>query len=326
MSNLQAQAEQPDTTPTVADPLDMAVIPNGAEELSAYQAELLELENGTFQDETEHGENPLGDGLTPDTATEEEQPTEVDAPTNEEEERTQMRPRLKDPLDIAVASLAKAKGISLIEAAKIIGGDVAKQETQAAAEDEGPTVSSVTDQIKSLMAEKKEAFANLEFEKVSDLDEQLDALRETRESLRVQEATTKANSDRKAQQDFDDKFSASEAKATSLYPGINDPNSAHYQKAMELDAQMRELGDPLYHSPDKPMLLAKAAAAQLGIMMAKPGTAPVSKVKTAPIQPASGNRGTTVATAPAAKLDQVIDGVVSEADYEALVGKLAGIA
>jgi hypothetical protein len=89
----------------------------------------------------------------------------------------------------------------------------------------------------------------------------------------------------------------------------------------KLDAEMRELGDPLYHSTDKPFILAKEAARNLGIPMRKPGTAPAKKtVQHRPVQPASGNASTTSAD-PNQRFEQEIASISSLDDYEALVGR-----
>jgi hypothetical protein len=88
----------------------------------------------------------------------------------------------------------------------------------------------------------------------------------------------------------------------------------------ELDHRMKEIGDPLYDSPDKPFILAKQAARELGIPMTDPKRKPAPSQKSVrPVQPAPGNRRTS-APAPSARLDADLDNIQSLEDYEAFVG------
>jgi hypothetical protein len=85
---------------------------------------------------------------------------------------------------------------------------------------------------------------------------------------------------------------------------------------------MLELGDPLYHSTDKPFILAREAAKNLGIPMKKPGSAPAKKsVQHRPIQPASGNARTTT-TDSAQRASEAIDGIKSLRDWRETVASL----
>jgi V8-like Glu-specific endopeptidase len=69
-----------------------------------------------------------------------------------------------------------------------------------------------------------------------------------------------------------------------------------------------------------PFTLAKMAARELQIPMAQVnGTKPAAAKKTAPFNPAPGNRGTSPAV-PAARLEQAIDGLETLEDYEKFVG------
>ena len=320
--DIQARAEQEDVT--VADPLqDTVVIPNGAEELQAYEAEREAAINGVEEDpQAETPEETPADTLVPDETEPEPQPDE-----EQPEPKTPDRFRFKDPMDQAVAVLAKAKGISLVEAAQIIAGAPSKStEAEQQQADEGPSVASVSDEIKRLVAEKKAAMTNLEFETAAEIDEQIESLRDQREELRVTEASATARKHQQQVDEFDRAYSKSESNAVTFYPDAAKADSELTKRMIELDNQMRDLGDPLYDSPDKPFILAKAAAKELGVPMAKPGAKPAASAppQKAPIQPAPGNRGTTSATAPAAKLDQVIEGLGTEGAYEDFVAGLSG--
>ena len=111
-------------------------------------------------------------------------------------------------------------------------------------------------------------------------------------------------------------YAKSEEKTVGLYPDAAVKNSPMAKEMARLEAEMLELGDPLYHSTDKPFILAKEAAKNLGIPMKKPGTAPVKKtVQHRPIQPAGGNARTTSTDANQA-LEQEIEQLDSLEAYE----------
>lgn len=320
--DIQARAEQEDVT--VADPLqDTVVIPNGAKELQAYEAEREAAINGVEEDpQAETPEETPADTLVPDE-------TEPEPQSDEEqpEPKTPDRFRFKDPMDQAVAVLAKAKGISLVEAAQIIAGAPSKStEAEQQQADEGPSVASVSDEIDRLVDEQAQALTNLEFETAAKLVKEINSLRDKRDELRITEASATARKQQQQVDEFDRAYSKSESNAVTFYPDAAKADSELTKRMIELDNQMRDLGDPLYDSPDKPFILAKAAAKELGIPMAKPGAKPAAAAPPpkAPIQPAPGNRGTTSATAPAAKLDQVIEGLGTEGAYEDFVAGLSG--
>lgn len=323
--NIQAQAEQ--ERPPVADPLeDMAGIPNGAEELRAYEAEIEAAMMSQPEPEPEQSaqEEPAQEvAEESDEATQSE--GEEPVPAEEPEPKTPDRFRFKSKEDQAVAMLARAKEISLVEAARIYAGETAaKQPEEPAREESGEpaeTVKSLSERIKTLSAEKAAALNELENERAAEIDILIDELRDKREELRFAEASAKVENERKQAEAFERAYVASEEKTVAFYPDAAAPNSALTKKMTELDQQMRDLGDPIYHSPDKPFILAKAAAKELGIPMTKPGAAKPAPAPKAPMQPAPGNRGTTQAAVSAAKLDQ-IDGLGTIEDYEKFVGAL----
>ena len=316
----QAQADLPDDT-TVVDPLDAPNNPNGTE-LANYEAQREALLNA-FDEESE--QPPVGqeeDAEADDESNEEFSPTEEEA---EPEARTSMRPRLHDPVDIAVAAIAKARGIGLIEAAKAYEmanpqADATQAQEQAQEQAQGDTVRSVNEAIKELRARHKEANANLEFETAAELFDQLEDLRDQREDLKAYEAGAKAATEQAQAQAFEAKYSQSERLTVAYYPDATNPESPLVKRMIELDKQMLNLGDPLYHSPDKPLVLAKAAARELGVMMAKPGAIKARTNSSSPIPTASGSARTT-ATAPSAKLEDAINKATSLEEYEKLVGR-----
>lgn len=75
---------------------------------------------------------------------------------------------------------------------------------------------------------------------------------------------------------FEEDYTRSERKAVAAYPDTTNSESAMVKRMVELDEQMRKQGDPRYHSPEKPMILAEIAAKELGIkpVGSKPNPSP----------------------------------------------------
>jgi type II secretory pathway pseudopilin PulG len=123
-----------------------------------------------------------------------------------------------------------------------------------------------------------------------------------------------------AQQDFDTTWDFSRNR----YPELNDPNSAMYKEVARLDAEMQELGDPLANDPKRLWDLAKRAGLNTRTPMTKPrdtSSAPAKGKNGSPVQPASGNRGTTT-TDPSKRAAEVIAGIKTADDYERIVASL----
>jgi len=332
MADIQAQADTPDETPVV-DPLDATKSQSGTNELAAYQAEkeamLNSLDNDDEQghesaeveeeEEEQNADDTVSDEEAEEQSEEVSDEEEADEEEPEPEAKTKDRFRFKNADDQAVAAIAKAKGISLVEAARLYAGEPtttkhqeAVQESQEARE----SVADVTAQIKDLQAQKKAKFSELNFDEAAELDEQIDALRDKRDELKVTEAREQSRQEQAEATKFYADYEKSEIKTVGLYPDAAVKTSPLAKEMARLEAEMLELGDPLYHSTDKPFILAKEAAKNLGIPMKKPGTAPVKKtVQHRPIQPAGGNARTTSADVNQA-LEQEIDQLDSLEAYE----------
>lgn len=335
----QAQADLTTET-TVSDPLDAENSTSGTNPIAAYEAELAAVLNGEVDpdiqgDEPVDGQETNGTGEESETAAETvaEEPIEEAAADDaggaddEAEVKAKDRFRFKDPVDQAVAAIAKAKGVSLVEAAKIFEGEnpTKRQEETIPETQPSETVASVTATIEELRVKKREANSALDFDTVAELDAQIDALRDKRDELRISEVREQSQAEQAAERKFLADFAKSEEQAVKFYPDAAKADSALSKEMARLEAEMLELGDPLYYSENKPFTLAKEAARNLGIPMTNPNkTAPKPAVTTRPMQPASGNARTT-ATAPAARLDDAIDGIGSINDYERFVERLAKV-
>jgi hypothetical protein len=323
---IQAQADLTDDVATVSDPLDQEnSTQSGTSELAEFEQEMLTMADVEQGDEpADHEAEENASSQEQDSPEEESSETEEDA--EEVQAREQMRPRLKDPLDIAVASLAKAKGISLIEAAKIIEGNApAKSEAPEEGSHEAPveTKSTIDAQLKELRAQYKEATTALEFETAAEIFEQIEALRDKQVEVRFTEEKAKAEADQKAAIDFDTKWEAAVERAAAFYPDSAKPDSAMAMKIAELDQRMKDLGDALYFDPDKPFILAREAARELKVPMRDPKAKAAAKSSpTSPIQPASGN-ARTAPVSPAKRLSEELDAIDSLDAFEAHIGSMS---
>ena len=332
---IQAQAEELDTTPAVSDPLeDMESIPNGAEDLSDYESQIENLL--TSAGDGGEDEEPEAPAPEPEPEAEpepleepaEEEETEADDESDEEKPASnRFRVRAKDDVEAEALSLRKrhpdwSLEKCLTSAKSILGVDSTPADEPADDESKGEpeTVANITAQLRELAEQKAQAYAALEIEQVAEVDKLMDELRDRREEIRVTEAQAKQEKATREQEQFESAYSKSERLTATYYPDATDPDSALTKKMIEMDARMRELGDPLYDSPEKPFTLAKMAARELQIPMAQVnGTKPAAAKKTAPFNPAPGNRGTSPAV-PAARLEQAIDGLETLEDYEKFVG------
>lgn len=330
MSDNQVQTDN-DTQPTVADPTDAAnSIENGTNTaLDDWHASVAALD--LDESEPTQGEQPA------DEETEESEPNEQESEQSEEQEqiseeesepesRDSMRPRLKDPIDIAVAQLAKAKGISLIEASRIIDGAQAtttQQDSQPEQSgDQAETSDSVLARIEELEDMEATASSSLEFETANEHRKEANKLRNKLMDLKIAEVQEKSRSEADAERKFYADYAKSEEKTVGLYPDAAVKDSQMAKEMAKIEAEMLELGDPLYHSTDKPFILAREAAKNLGVPMRKPGSDPVKKtVQHRPIQPAGGN-ARTATTDSAQRASEAIDGIKSLRDWRETVASL----
>ena len=326
----------------VDDPLDSSNVPDtGAAELAGYSDFVDSLEEGGEGDgfespesepESEGGEEPQGEEPG-DFEAGSEQPEaggeqEEEEPAGEEPTANRFRIRAKDEVEAEALSLRKRHPDWSLEdcltKAKAILGVAERSEEQAGEESQpARTASAVSQEIEALRVKYKEATEGLEFDQAADIFMQIEKLRDERDDLRISERYEQDRREQVQQESLERQFAESERKAVTYYPDTTDPESAMTKRIIELDKQMRDLGDPLYSSPDKPFLLAKMAARELGIPMTNPSSAQAAK-RTAPrtgspVNPASGNARTTPKTSASPRADEALAGVNSLEAYEDLV-------
>lgn len=253
-------------------------------------------------------EEPKAD--TPEAEAAAEETPEADAPDKPEDEVevetedddggegpvspiTGKRTHLRLPQDDKVGRLAAAlmrrnRDMSMTEAVErannqlgIKPKDATTDEPAAPKSDLPDSVEATQAAISDLRAKRKAANASLNFEEVSDLSDKLEDLIQHRFNL-------ERNAEKQevaAASAYDQRFTASESRATELYAFAGDPESDGAKRMLEIEADLKANEDPLYNSPDKPLRIAQMVAAELKIAPRKKG-APAAPAKAA--APANG--------------------------------------
>lgn len=179
-----------------------------------------------------------------------------------------------------------------------------------------PTTVQETDTVVAQkLADYKKAMAEVRFEDAADIQAEILKLNLHRSGLERSAEREQQNAAAK----YDADFSASEAKATDLYPFVKDEASPGLKRIKEIDAALKANNDPLYYSPDKPLKLAQMAAAELNIAPrnknatpAKPAAAPATPAPKKGIVPSGSSR--TVPQPPKPLVDPSIAGIKTYAD------------
>lgn len=162
-----------------------------------------------------------------------------------------------------------------------------------------PSIDEVQGKIAELKAQKKEALANVELDKIFDIDEQLEAARESIANIKLAHERASIEEGKR----FESQVEVSKARAISQYPDVTKPDSPFVKKMFEIDNRLRDTNNPLFYSADKLERVAQMAGNELGIPPADPKQKPSSpkantqaqRVVTNP----SSNRPTTPMIAPA---------------------------
>jgi hypothetical protein len=332
----QAQADLETTqtgedleTDAAHDPID------GATNLKDYDAlleESLKPQADAVEEEEldpEEAEEDIGNGEEPET--EEAETPEEEAPedTVEDEGKPQERFRIRAANEVEATALLLKKqnpGWSLEEClskSKTIHDAPEDHTEDATADAESPkTVAEVRSRIDALRQAKAEAYETLEFAEVARLDLEIDTLRDALDEIKEQEI----RKEQLLEMEFNQAVEHSQNKAVSIYPDTTKADSPLVKRMLEIDRQMKDDGNPLYFSPDKPFKLAQMAANDIGIAPRNPKSAATPArpmVKSRTVQPASGNARTTAPTSPTDKIDQAVDQVSDIASYDALLAKIA---
>lgn len=179
------------------------------------------------------------------------------------------------------------------------------------------TIEAVDTAENELLEKRAKLFTELNFEEVQKIDVALRKLDRHRQTLE------RDLEHQKGQQvtDYQNAYKASEARAADLYPFSVDPESPAAKRMVEIETTLKENGDPLYNSPDKPLRIAQMVAAEMKIAPRQKG-APVAPAKPAtPVTPApkkgvlpGGNSRTTQPVSVQPAIDTEINGIKTIAD------------
>ena len=187
------------------------------------------------------------------------------------------------------------------------------------------TVETVSAKITTAIAARTKAMKDdLDFAEADRLTNEIEALKDERASLREQEGKQSTAK----QTAYDAAFDAAQAKAVTLYEFVKEPESAGYKRMAEIDAQLGENKDPLYHSPDKALVIAQMVARELQIApksaakaVVKPATVPVVQKKVVP-PVASGASRTSSTTTQGDGLRAKVQGLRTAADVQDFIESL----
>lgn len=330
--NEQEESAPDNNQATVIDPLDAVNSTNSGDEvtpLTAYAEEVEALMNGE-QTADSDDDDDLEQSDDGDQEEEEESDIndEADEEESEEDEEDEPEPKVSDRFrfksdeDKAVAALAKARGMSLVEAARFYESmNPAKADSKAAETIAPPSMTSAEIEAEILRLEDEE----IESIRLVDVDRQAEIKLELRKLNK--DLNGVKNHESKAELDHAEKLNSSyqawSAKANTAYPGLKDPNTAIFKRVQELDRMAEANGDPIFNSPDKLWVLGLQAAKDTRTLMAKTiGESNKSKSPSKTVtnhKPSSGNARTTSADTPN-RASEEIESLDSLEDYERLVG------
>jgi hypothetical protein len=175
-----------------------------------------------------------------------------------------------------------------MEAAKAqLGGNkpsATAAETTAPTKPADPDLPGTIEEVDAKAAQLEEALEKaaeeLDTLKEAKIHRQLRKLDRHREELKSQAVQQQAT----GVEHYNREFTASESRAVELFPFAADPNSDGGKLMVEIEKALEETQDPRFFHPNKPLLIAQMAAAELGIAPRRKG-APAAQAKPAVTTP-----------------------------------------
>lgn len=230
--------------------------------------------------------------------------------TNQFDEREKLALKIHRDMKKAGTPISFAEAEKRVNA--LYGGEAPATKTEEAApENPTPEPSDIEAQIADLKAAKKVAARDVDLEKVLEIDEQIEGLRNQLESARQAAAARQAETV--------SKFDQKKAELRATFPDFNDAHSALSKKWVELHDEYAN--HPIMNDPvEAAEFLAYKAANALNIPIVKNAKAAPSiptEPRRVPVQPASGaSRSSTPTTG---KTEAAIAALKSVEDYEQFV-------
>jgi hypothetical protein len=142
------------------------------------------------------------------------------------------------------------------------------------------------------------------------------------QNLVRQEEATKLTYEQEQEAEYRETLKESQNKAVKFYPDTSDKNSAITKRMVEIDNELNEMDNDLYHDPDKPFIIAQMAARELGIApnsKRQPATQGTKSTNISPF-PASG-RQSTQAGSETKKISHVLE-LDNLDDYEDAIANM----
>lgn len=127
------------------------------------------------------------------------------------------------------------------------------------------TVEATDAKIKELRAKRKTAMTDLKFDEVADLNDQIDDMNAHKFTLERKTERETSQRESQAAAKYDADFDASAKRASELYEFAADPKSEGAIRMREIDAALKDTNDPLYFSPNKPLVIAQMVGRELRI-------------------------------------------------------------
>ena len=251
---------------------------------------------------------------------------ETDGDDASVEKGTQFRVRRKDPVEKRAMELMKRNiDLSMKEALakaenEVLGdkAEVASSEGQKADDGLPKTMADAQTKLKELRAAKSKAMREeLDLAKADELDLQMENIRDHMMVLQRQEVEEQT----RAKQTYLQEFEGSQKKASSLYDFMTDEKHPGFDRAREIDEQMRESGDPTYRDPSKPLIIAQMVARELRIA---PKSAKQPVASKSQVQPAAGQKP-AAGSVPAKKPASVISSGGSRTVSQSNSGQQSGV-
>ncbi len=172
------------------------------------------------------------------------------------------------------------------------------------------SIVAVDSAIEQLEAEKLEAAKNLDVLKTAELDGKIRRLDRHRDQIERRETQVAAQQEAQRATEYDTHFVASEQRAADFYPDAAKPESDFGKRMVEVEESLKDLNDPLYFDPDKPLKIAQMVARERNIAPRKPG-AKAAAIPVAPPKPPAPPKGILPTggskTAPAPAVQPVVE-------------------
>ncbi|MDB4792337.1 hypothetical protein OAG69_00215 [bacterium] len=241
---------------------------------------------------------PEGEVEQEESANEEAEQSEVDeieegeADESEEEEEEESHPRFRlrpsDKVDAEAMRIKKAAeaagtALNLSEALELAKRNLGVEEnpntyTEDSEESEyeeheedptqGVTFAEAKADLKDLRKKASQALREGDLDEAADFNDQISDTEEL-----IEEIIERDERDSYTQRhEHDTAFESSVSRAYELYPDFGNEDSEFFERCSEIDESLKDTDDPRYFDANKPLLIAKMAAAELNVAPKRKGS------------------------------------------------------